>query len=107
MHLEVINYHRPALGTFHSKFMIVDRRIAIVQSNNIQDNDNMEMMTQLEGHIVDSIYDTAIITWHEAMDPPLPCLSTPASTINPPTAAIQSFGTLFDESGNNTSFYQQ
>ena len=29
--LGVTNYHRPLLGTFHSKFMIVDRKIAILQ----------------------------------------------------------------------------
>jgi phosphatidylserine/phosphatidylglycerophosphate/cardiolipin synthase-like enzyme len=56
--MQVQNYHRPVLGTFHSKFMIVDRRVAIVQSNNIQDNDNLEMMTHLEGPIVDSLYGT-------------------------------------------------
>jgi hypothetical protein len=32
------------LGTFHSKFMVVDRKIGIVSSNNIQDNSNMEMV---------------------------------------------------------------
>ncbi len=36
--MQVINYHRPALGTFHSKFMLVDRKIGVVQSNNIQVN---------------------------------------------------------------------
>jgi phosphatidylserine/phosphatidylglycerophosphate/cardiolipin synthase-like enzyme len=34
--LQVLNYHRPVLGTFHAKFMVVDRKIALVQSNNIQ-----------------------------------------------------------------------
>ena len=34
--LQVVNFHRPLLGTFHAKFMVVDRSIAIVQSNNIQ-----------------------------------------------------------------------
>lgn len=29
--LEVMNYHRPVVGTFHSKFMVVDRRLAICQ----------------------------------------------------------------------------
>lgn len=77
--LEVQNYHRPALGTFHSKFMVVDRRLAIVQSNNIQDNDNLEMMTQLEGPIVDSFYDTALIAWYIHLQPPLPCLAKPAA----------------------------
>lgn len=29
--LEVMNYHRPVVGTFHAKYMVVDRRIAILQ----------------------------------------------------------------------------
>ncbi|KAK7716537.1 hypothetical protein SLS57_006565 [Botryosphaeria dothidea] len=65
--LEVINYHRPVLGTFHAKFMVVDRKIGI-------DNDNLEMMTHLEGPIVDSLYDMALITWHDGLKPPLPLL---------------------------------
>ena len=50
----VVNFHRPPLGTFHSKFMVVDRKIATISSHNIQDNDNLEMMSHLEGPIVDS-----------------------------------------------------
>ncbi|KAF2222072.1 phospholipase D active site motif protein [Elsinoe ampelina] len=72
--LEVVNYHRPALGTFHAKFMIVDRQVAIVQSNNVQDNDNLEMMSHLEGPIVDSLYDMALLTWSSELKPPLPLL---------------------------------
>jgi phosphatidylserine/phosphatidylglycerophosphate/cardiolipin synthase-like enzyme len=34
--IQVINYHRPTFGTFHSKFMVVDRKIAVICSNNIQ-----------------------------------------------------------------------
>lgn len=40
--LSIVNFHRPPLGTFHSKFMIVDRQIATCSSHNIQDNDNLE-----------------------------------------------------------------
>ncbi|PSK55255.1 hypothetical protein B9Z65_2644 [Elsinoe australis] len=72
--IEVKNFHRPVLGTFHAKFMVVDRQVAIVQSNNIQDNDNLEMMTHLEGPIVDSVYDMALLTWHDEMKPPLPLI---------------------------------
>lgn len=35
--LEVCNYHHPVLGTFHAKYMVVDRKIAIINSNNVQD----------------------------------------------------------------------
>lgn len=99
MTLEIVNYHRPALGTFHAKFMIVDRKIAVTQSNNIQDNDNLEMMAQWEGDIVDSIYDMALITWHNELDPPLPCLTRPAKGMPTPTAAIPSFISMFDRAG--------
>ncbi|KAI2467138.1 hypothetical protein F4781DRAFT_403208 [Annulohypoxylon bovei var. microspora] len=77
--LQVINYHRPLLGTFHAKYMIVDRRVAVLQSNNIQDNDNMEMMVQLEGPIVDSMYDMALLSWHKKLEPPLPNINSPAA----------------------------
>ena len=77
--LEVCNYHRPIFGTFHSKYMVVDRRVAIIQSNNIQDNDNLEMMTQFEGTIVESFYDTALLSWHKSLEPPLPCLTSQAA----------------------------
>lgn len=34
--LQVINYHRPTFGTFHAKFMVVDRKYGVLSSNNIQ-----------------------------------------------------------------------
>lgn len=76
---ELVNFHQPVLGTFHSKFMIVDRKMALLCSNNIQDRPNVEMMIHLEGPIVDSMYDTALISWYKAMHPPLPLLSKPYS----------------------------
>ncbi|EEH35897.2 phospholipase D Active site motif protein [Paracoccidioides lutzii Pb01] len=85
--LEVMNYHDPVLGTFHSKFMIVDRRLALLQSNNIQDNDNLEMLVRLEGPIVDSLYDMAIISWNTKMRPMLPMINSPAASDKPPSFA--------------------
>jgi phosphatidylserine/phosphatidylglycerophosphate/cardiolipin synthase-like enzyme len=73
--LEVINYHRPLLGTFHAKYLVVDRRVACLNSNNIQDRPNIEMMVQIEGPVVDSIYDMALVSWSNAMNPPLPLLA--------------------------------
>jgi phosphatidylserine/phosphatidylglycerophosphate/cardiolipin synthase-like enzyme len=73
--LEVINYHRPILGTFHAKYLVVDRRVACLNSNNVQDRPNIEMMVQLEGPVVDSIYDVALLSWSNAMNPPLPRLT--------------------------------
>ncbi|KAI0295123.1 hypothetical protein B0F90DRAFT_1638400 [Multifurca ochricompacta] len=75
--LEVINYHRPLLGTFHAKYLVVDRRVACLNSNNVQDRPNIEMMVHLEGPIVDSIYDMALMSWSNAMNPPLPLLAKP------------------------------
>lgn len=96
--LEVMNYHDPMLGTFHSKFMVVDRKIGIVQSNNIQDNENLEMMVHVEGPIVDGLYDMALLSWHKKLQPPLPSHATPASE-----GGIGAFGpshnSLFDENG--------
>ncbi|KAK4998856.1 hypothetical protein LTR66_001989 [Elasticomyces elasticus] len=94
--MQVVNYHKPMLGTFHSKFMVVDRKIGIVQSNNIQDNDNVEMMTHLEGPIVDSLYDTALISWHNALKPPLPSHNTPAAKGGLPSFEQSSFRDLFE-----------
>jgi phosphatidylserine/phosphatidylglycerophosphate/cardiolipin synthase-like enzyme len=83
---EVISYHRLVLGTLHAKFCIVDRKVAAVMSNNMEDNDNMEMMTHVEGPIVDSIYDTALITWNNHLNPRLPSHDAPASEGGLPTS---------------------
>ncbi|KAH7093761.1 phospholipase D active site motif protein [Paraphoma chrysanthemicola] len=95
--MEVQNFHRPLLGTFHAKYMIVDRKLAIVQSNNIQDNDNLEMMTHLEGPIVDSLYDTALLSWEKEFKPALPCLGSPATTSVFSSFNDPSFQSLFDQ----------
>lgn len=75
--LEVINYHRALLGTFHAKYLVVDRRVACINSNNIQDRPNIEMMIQLEGPVVESFYDMALMSWAIAIHPPLPLLTMP------------------------------
>ncbi|KAI0486159.1 hypothetical protein F4859DRAFT_527995 [Xylaria cf. heliscus] len=98
--LQVINYHSPLLGTFHAKYMIVDRRIGVVQSNNIQDNDNLEMLVQVEGPIVDSLYDMAMISWHKKLDPPLPCLHSPAVSAREPTSFDASHANIFSSTGS-------
>jgi phosphatidylserine/phosphatidylglycerophosphate/cardiolipin synthase-like enzyme len=98
--MEVVNFHRPALGTFHSKFMVVDRKHGVLSSNNIQDNDNVEMMVALEGPIVDSLYDVCLISWHGSLDPPLPSYNTRAAQCGLPTFEDPSFEKLFDDEGN-------
>lgn len=72
--MEVNNYHRMIMGTFHAKFMIVDRRLALLNSNNIQDRPNLEMMSHFEGEIVHSFYDTYLISWWVPFQPNLVCL---------------------------------
>ncbi|EJD48647.1 hypothetical protein AURDEDRAFT_136013 [Auricularia subglabra TFB-10046 SS5] len=77
--MEVVNYHRPLLGTFHCKFMVVDRRAALISSNNIQDRANLEMMMHLEGPIVEGFYDMSLWCWSNAMKPMLPLVTQPAT----------------------------
>lgn len=79
--MEVMNYHQPIVGTFHSKYMVVDRKIALLQSNNIQDNANTEMMVHFEGPIVDSFYDMALLSWNKKLEPPLPSRNSPAADV--------------------------
>jgi len=86
--MEVINYHRPLLGTFHCKFMVVDRKIAVISSNNIQDRANIEMMTHTEGDIVQGFYDMSLWCWANAMKPAMPLVSQP-----PPHVPEFLFGT--------------
>lgn len=83
--MEVVNYHRPVLGTFHAKLCVIDRKIGLLQSNNVQDNDNLEMMVHLEGPIVDAMYDTLLISWHKNLDPALPMIGKPAAKEPIPT----------------------
>ncbi|GFZ43593.1 hypothetical protein JCM24511_01313 [Saitozyma sp. JCM 24511] len=90
--LEVQNYHVPPVGTFHAKYMVVDRKIAILNSNNIQDRVNVEMMTHIEGPIVQSFYDLALLSWSSAFHPPLPLLASPPSYPSPLTKDSFHFG---------------
>jgi phosphatidylserine/phosphatidylglycerophosphate/cardiolipin synthase-like enzyme len=84
---EVVSFHKLVLGTLHAKFCVVDRKVAAVMSNNMEDNDNVEMMIHVEGPIVDSIYDTALITWNNHLNPPLPSHDAPATSGGLPTSS--------------------
>lgn len=98
--LAVVNFHRPPLGTFHSKFMVVDREIATISSNNVMDNDNVEMMSHVEGPIVDSVWETFLVSWHNKLDPALPCRDTTAASKPPPTYQDDTFKHLFEPDGS-------
>ncbi|ROT40726.1 phospholipase D active site-containing protein [Sodiomyces alkalinus F11] len=98
--LHVMNYHRPLLGTFHAKFTVVDRRIALVQSNNVQDTNNLEMAVQFEGPVVDSIYDMALITWSKGLGAGLPLIGSPATGAQDSCPSwTESHERLFDDAG--------
>ncbi|KAJ3895556.1 phospholipase D active site motif protein [Lentinula edodes] len=101
--MQVVNYHVPLVGTFHSKFMVVDREVALLMSNNIQDNDNLEMCVRLEGPVVDSLYDVCLASWSTTLDPPLPCRDTPASGKPLPSYADPEFLALFTEDSTTES----
>lgn len=89
LNIEILNYHRPLMGTFHAKLLLVDRQVALINSNNIQDRPNIEACTRLEGDIVNSVYDHALISWGNRLRPPLPCLAEPASK-TPPASSFSS-----------------
>lgn len=74
------------MGTFHAKLLLVDRQVALVNSNNIQDRPNIESCVRLEGDIVNSVYDHALISWGNTLNPPLPCLGNPAPKEPSPAA---------------------
>ncbi|KAJ0118029.1 hypothetical protein J7T55_014482 [Diaporthe amygdali] len=97
--LQVMNYHHPLLGTFHAKYMVVDRKLAVIQSNNIQNNDNLEMMIHLEGPIVDSMYDMALLSWHKRLEPPLPSHNSPAAN-GGISCFTESHSGIFEPSGS-------
>ncbi|KAI9897785.1 hypothetical protein N3K66_007641 [Trichothecium roseum] len=97
--IELISMHNMMLGTLHAKFCIVDRKIAALMSNNIEDNENMEMMTHLEGPIVDSLYDTALIAWKHALHPSPPSFSNPESSAPGDTSTEPVHEPLYTERG--------
>ncbi|KAJ4472653.1 hypothetical protein C8R41DRAFT_870396 [Lentinula lateritia] len=101
--MQVVNYHVPLVGTFHSKFMVVDREVALLMSNNIQDNDNLEMCMRLEGPVVDSLYDVCLASWSTTLEPPLPCRDTPAAGKPLPSYADPEFLALFTEDSTTES----
>lgn len=102
--LQVINYHRPIFGTFHAKFMIVDRRVALLQSSNIQDNDNLEMMVRVEGPIVDSLYDSALVSWGRPLGVPLPLLASPARSIPVSNWSVEGLDNYANDGEKETMF---
>lgn len=57
-------------------------------------------MTHLEGPIVDSLYDAALLTWHDRLDPPLPLISVGTAQVDLQSTFDQaSFRELVPQSG--------
>ena len=56
--------HLPIFGTIHCKFMVIDREIAILSSNNIQDRPNIELGIQLRGSAVCGFIDMFRKLWY-------------------------------------------
>ncbi|TFK48298.1 hypothetical protein OE88DRAFT_1684974, partial [Heliocybe sulcata] len=77
LEFEVVNFHRVLLGTFHAKFMVVDQKLVLLNSNNIQDRPNVEMMIHLEGPIVNAFIDTFVLSWSNAFKPIPPLITNP------------------------------
>ena len=93
------------LGTFHVKFLVVDRKVALISSNNIQgglgistwltlDRPNLELMSHLEGPVVDAFYEIALHSWYNRLEPPLPCINQPYT---PPRDAKGQVEYLFED----------
>lgn len=74
--------------------------MAVVCSCNIQDNDNFEMSCHLEGPIVDSLYDMALISWSRALDPILPSHASPAALGGLHSFSHEKHPTMFNPDGS-------
>lgn len=59
----------------------------------------MEMMTHIEGPIVDSFYDMSLASWHNELKPPLPSYNSPAALGGLPSFQQQSHSSMFDTDG--------
>lgn len=57
------------------------------------------MISHLEGPIVDSFWETFLISWHNNLEPPLPCRTTLAANGPAPTLQESSFLELFEPDG--------
>lgn len=64
-----------------------------------QDNDNTEMMSHLEGPIVDCLWDTFLVSWHKAMTPSPPSVDRTAASLPLPTFQESTFTDMFNEQG--------
>ena len=57
------------------------------------------MMSSLEGPIVNSLYDTCMLSWNTLLEPQMPCIKTPPSWNGCPTFQDPEYLKLIDENG--------
>lgn len=77
--------------------------MALIQSSNIQDNDNLEMLSHIEGPIVDSFYDAALLSWGRPLEPPFPLLDSPATDAPIPCyEGVGQTNSVFTENGTES-----
>jgi len=55
----------------------------VLNSNNIQDRPNVEMMIHLEGPIVESFYEAFLLSWNNALTPPPLTLNRQPANVSP------------------------
>jgi len=68
MNIRSKSVHVPLFGTMHAKFMLVDRKIGVVSSNNVQDRPNVELAVSMEGKVCDGIFDIFRRLWKDDDD---------------------------------------
>jgi hypothetical protein len=66
---------------------------------NDKENDNLEMMSSFEGPIVNSLYDTCMLSWNNSLDPQMPGIKSPPSWNGCPTFSDPEYLKLIDEKG--------
>lgn len=63
--LRAKSVHFPLFGTMHAKFLLVDRRVVVICSNNIQDRPNSELAISMEGNVCSGFLDIFRKLWKE------------------------------------------
>ena len=65
--VKVKSKHMPVLGTIHAKFIVLDRSIAILSSNNVQDRGNLEFSCTLFGPVVNGFVNIFETLWEDKL----------------------------------------
>lgn len=63
--MRVKSIHVPLLGTMHAKYVVVDRKIVVLSSNNVQDRPNAELAVSMIGEVCNSFVDIFYTSWNE------------------------------------------